>query len=113
MDTPLIVELIPDPELGGFTARIPDIPAYGEGETEDEAISQLADYVSDADRECRRLCWGSRYRLSQGQYLLYPMSKRTCWPMVRVWLRLIILLASLVLGCLGLRYAWLQMYHIM
>src|SRR6185295_4453339 len=30
----LSVELIPDPELGGFTARIPDIPAYGEGETE-------------------------------------------------------------------------------
>lgn len=41
MDTPLIVELIPDPELGGFTARIPDIPAYGEGETEDEAIVDL------------------------------------------------------------------------
>src|SRR5207248_1305313 len=30
----LTVELIPDPEQGGFTARIPDIPAYGEGETE-------------------------------------------------------------------------------
>jgi predicted RNase H-like HicB family nuclease len=41
VDTPLIVELIPDPELGGFTARIPDIPAYGEGETEDEAIVDL------------------------------------------------------------------------
>lgn len=41
MDTPLIVELIPDPEIGGFTARIPDIPAYGEGETEDEAIADL------------------------------------------------------------------------
>jgi predicted RNase H-like HicB family nuclease len=36
-----IVELIPDPELGGFTARIPDIPAYGEGETEAEAIADL------------------------------------------------------------------------
>jgi predicted RNase H-like HicB family nuclease len=35
------VELIPDPELGGFTARIPDIPAYGEGATEDEAIADL------------------------------------------------------------------------
>jgi predicted RNase H-like HicB family nuclease len=35
------VELIPDPELGGFTARIPDIPAYGEGETEEEAITDL------------------------------------------------------------------------
>lgn len=37
----LVVELIPDLELGGFTARVPDIPAYGEGETEDEAISDL------------------------------------------------------------------------
>ena len=35
------VELIPDPKLGGFTARILDIPAYGEGETEDEAIVDL------------------------------------------------------------------------
>ena len=35
------VELIPDPEEGGFTARIPDIPAYGEGDTEDEAIADL------------------------------------------------------------------------
>ena len=41
VDTPLLVELIPDPELGGFTAPIPDIPAYGEGETEDEAIVDL------------------------------------------------------------------------
>jgi predicted RNase H-like HicB family nuclease len=37
----LAVELIPDPELGGFTARVPDIPAYGEGETEDEAVADL------------------------------------------------------------------------
>jgi predicted RNase H-like HicB family nuclease len=37
----LTVELIPDPELGGYTARVPDIPAYGEGETEDEAITDL------------------------------------------------------------------------
>lgn len=37
----MIVELIPDIEYGGFTARVPDIPAYGEGETEDEAISDL------------------------------------------------------------------------
>ena len=35
------VEIIPDPELGGFTARVPDIPAYGEGTTEDEAMSDL------------------------------------------------------------------------
>lgn len=37
----LTVELIPDPELGGFTARVPDIPAYGEGKTEEEAIGDL------------------------------------------------------------------------
>jgi len=35
------VELIPDPEFGGYTARVPDIPAYGEGETEQEAIADL------------------------------------------------------------------------
>ena len=37
----LCVELIPDLELGGYTARVPDIPAYGEGETQDEASSEL------------------------------------------------------------------------
>jgi predicted RNase H-like HicB family nuclease len=37
----LTVEMIPDPEEGGFTARVPDIPAYGEGETEEEAIADL------------------------------------------------------------------------
>ena len=40
-DHHLTIELIPDPELGGFTARVPDIPAYGEGETQDEAIADL------------------------------------------------------------------------
>jgi predicted RNase H-like HicB family nuclease len=35
------VEIIPDVEQGGFTARVPDIPAYGEGETEEEAIEDL------------------------------------------------------------------------
>ena len=40
---PLTVEIIPDPEQGGFTARMPDIPAYGEGKTEEEAISDLRD----------------------------------------------------------------------
>lgn len=38
---PLTIELIPDPVQGGFTARLPDIPAYGEGETENEAIEDL------------------------------------------------------------------------
>ena len=32
-------------EQGGFTARIPDIPAYGEGETEDEAVRDLKEAV--------------------------------------------------------------------
>jgi hypothetical protein len=31
----LTVEIIPDTGQGGFTARVPDIPAYGEGSTED------------------------------------------------------------------------------
>ncbi len=42
---PLTVELIPDPEQGGFTARVPDIPAYGEGETEDEAIADMKEAI--------------------------------------------------------------------
>lgn len=41
----ITVELIPDPEQGGFTARLPDLPAYGEGETEDEAIADLKEAV--------------------------------------------------------------------
>ncbi len=41
MPRQLTAELIPDPEEGGFTARVPDIPAYGEGETEEEALADL------------------------------------------------------------------------
>jgi predicted RNase H-like HicB family nuclease len=41
----LTVEIIPDRELGGFTARLPDIPAYGEGETENEAIEDLKEAI--------------------------------------------------------------------
>jgi predicted RNase H-like HicB family nuclease len=37
----LAIELIADPDEGGYTASIPDIPAYGEGETEEEAIADL------------------------------------------------------------------------
>jgi predicted RNase H-like HicB family nuclease len=40
------IELIPDPNQGGFTARLPDIPAYGEGETEDEAIADLKEALA-------------------------------------------------------------------
>jgi predicted RNase H-like HicB family nuclease len=43
---PVTIELIPDPEQGGFTARLPDIPAYGEGETEDEAIADLKEALA-------------------------------------------------------------------
>lgn len=42
----LTVELIPDPDLGGYTARMPDIPAYGEGETEEDAIADLKEALS-------------------------------------------------------------------
>ena len=39
---PLVaIELIPDAEMGGFTAHIPGISAYGEGVTEEEAIADL------------------------------------------------------------------------
>jgi predicted RNase H-like HicB family nuclease len=41
----LTIEIIPDPELGGFTARLPDIPAYGEGDTEDAAIDDLKEAI--------------------------------------------------------------------
>ena len=41
----LTIEIIPDPDLGGFTARLPDIPAYGEGETEEEAIEDLKEAI--------------------------------------------------------------------
>lgn len=37
----VFVELIHDSDLGGYTARVPDIPAYGEGESEEEAINDL------------------------------------------------------------------------
>ncbi len=37
----LTVEFIADTEVGGFTARVADIPAYGEGETKEEALTDL------------------------------------------------------------------------
>ncbi len=39
------IELIPDPELGGFTACIPGLPALGEGATEEEAIADLKESI--------------------------------------------------------------------
>ena len=41
-----MVEIIPDTEQGGFTARVPDIPAYGEGETEDQAMADLREALA-------------------------------------------------------------------
>ena len=35
------IELIHDEEVGGFTARLPDIPAYGEGASADDAVADL------------------------------------------------------------------------
>ncbi len=40
------VEIIPDLEFGGFTARVADFPVYGEGSTEDEAITDLREAVA-------------------------------------------------------------------
>ena len=40
------IELTPDEEIGGFTAQIPGIPAYGEGKTEDKAIADLKEAVA-------------------------------------------------------------------
>lgn len=37
----VVVEIIPDREAGGFTARVPNIPAYGEGDSEEAAIADL------------------------------------------------------------------------
>jgi predicted RNase H-like HicB family nuclease len=41
----LTIEIIPDPEQGGYMARLPNIPAYGEGETENEAIDDLKEAI--------------------------------------------------------------------
>jgi predicted RNase H-like HicB family nuclease len=42
----LTVEIIPDPDEGAFTARVPDIPAYGEGQSEEEAIADLREALT-------------------------------------------------------------------
>ena len=41
-----MVEIIPDTEQGGFTARVPDIPAYGEGDTEELAMADLREALA-------------------------------------------------------------------
>lgn len=42
----LCIELVPDPDLGGFTARLPGVPACGEGETEKKAIEDLKEALT-------------------------------------------------------------------
>lgn len=42
---PITLEIIPDAKVGGFTARILGIPAYGEGESEEAAIADLKEGV--------------------------------------------------------------------
>ena len=37
----LPIEIIPDDELGGFTALVPNVPGCGEGETEAKALKDL------------------------------------------------------------------------
>lgn len=44
-DANIALELCPDPEQGGCTARVPDIPAYGEGETEEAAIADFKNFT--------------------------------------------------------------------
>ena len=37
----IMIELIEDPDEGGFSARVPEIPVYGEGATEEQAVADL------------------------------------------------------------------------
>ena len=41
----IAVELTPDPDGGGYTAHVPDLPAYGEGATAEEAIKDLKEAI--------------------------------------------------------------------
>jgi predicted RNase H-like HicB family nuclease len=42
---PSTFKLIPDPQFGGFTAHLPGVSAYGEGETTAEAIADLEEAI--------------------------------------------------------------------
>jgi predicted RNase H-like HicB family nuclease len=37
----ITIEFIPDTEASGWTAHVPDVPAYGEGGTQEEALEDL------------------------------------------------------------------------
>jgi predicted RNase H-like HicB family nuclease len=71
----LTVEIIPDLEQVGFTARVPDIPAYGEGDTEEQALADLREALTAyikafgladamARLDFRRPLWRSRVDLA-------------------------------------------------
>ncbi len=51
----ITIELIPDPEYGGFTALIPGIEVVGEGETEQAAVDDLkvclSGYIAEYGQE--------------------------------------------------------------
>ena len=42
----ITVEFILDPELQVYTARVPHIPAYGEGKTQEEALADLREALA-------------------------------------------------------------------
>lgn len=42
----ITIEFIFDPELRMYTARVPYIPAYGEGETKEEAVADLKEALA-------------------------------------------------------------------
>ena len=42
----ITVEFILDPDLGMYTARVPYIPAYGEGKTKEEALADLKEALT-------------------------------------------------------------------
>lgn len=53
----IAIELIPDPEIGGFTARIPDIPeAFGLDDLLARLLQPIA--IPHLDWDLRRLAHG-------------------------------------------------------
>ena len=76
----ITVELIPDPEEGGFTARLPDLPAYGEGDTEEAAIADLrpgGEELLGAAVQERHSCPGSKRRMRWTMPMLPAPEMRT------------------------------------
>jgi hypothetical protein len=80
--TQLTIELIPDPEQGGLTTRLPDVPTYGDGDTESEAIADLKEAVRsyiDAfslDDLSHRFCAADRAECRVGLRILLDSCER-------------------------------------